>query len=344
MLMHYSIKIPLYLYVIYFSFSFQAKSAYIVFIEGCFLELGAQWIHGKNNALYAFSNAHKLLPYVPETVYEGKGLFCTSDGEVIESNVIEQVKKVVSAAKAKIDEGNYDKTLRKSVKDFLTEEFDFYAVSCCEKSNLSLKRDIFNWFLRFEIVDNACDDLSDIAIQSFTEWDDCPDELYHITFEKGFKSVLDTLFSQIPNSNLHMNMPVKVIKWNESFKFENNNYQNRTNDNFPVVLECKNENIYADAVIVTASAGFLKENIDSFFFPSLPQNKLKAISKIGFGTINKIYLMYDKPFWDSKDHGFHLLWKNEGKEKCEKICKEVRLIGITKLSQYFIEMKLYTYK
>lgn len=290
------------------------------------MELGAQWIHGKNNALYDFSNAHKLLPCTQETIYEGKGLFCTSDGEVIESNVVEEVGKVVSAAKTKIDEGNYDKNLKKSVKDFLSEEFNFYAVNCCEKSNISLKKDVFNWFLKFEIVDNACDDLSDIAVQSFTEWDDCPDELYHIIFENGFKSVLDTLLSQVSNSNLHVNTPVKTIKWNENFKFEKNNYQNRTKNNFPVVLDCKNESIYADTVIITASAGFLKENIDNFFLPSLPPNKLKAVSKIGFGTVNKIYLMYDKPFWSSKDHGFHLVWKNNRNEKCEKLCEEVRLI------------------
>ncbi|KAG8198798.1 hypothetical protein JTE90_007102 [Oedothorax gibbosus] len=294
------------------------------------LELGAQWIHGQNNALYDFSNAHKLLPYLQKVVNEGKGLFCTSDGEVVDDEVVEHVAKVVNAAKQKIDKGNYDKKCIKSVKDFLTEEFNNHANGCCGKSNLCLERSIFDWFLRFEVVDNACDDLSDIAVQSFTEWDDCPDELYHITYEKGFESVLNALLSYVPKSSLCLNMPIKSIKWNEHFIFENKNYENRTNDNFPIILECENQSIYADSVIVTASAGFLKENVDSFFLPPLPHNKVEAINKIGFGTINKIYLVYENPFWNPKDRGFHLVWKNNGKGKCEQLCaKNPWITGIT---------------
>ena len=33
------------------------------------------------------------------------------------------------------------------------------------------------------------------------------------------------------------------------------------------------------------------------FFPKLPKNKLKIIEGIGFGTLQKIFLIYDKPFW-----------------------------------------------
>ncbi len=52
-----------------------------------------------------------------------------------------------------------------------------------------------------------------------------------------------------------------------------------------------------DAVIVTLPLGVLKNNSVTFS-PALPQDKQEAIERLGMGTLDKLYLLYDQPFWD----------------------------------------------
>ncbi|KAI3409877.1 Lysine-specific histone demethylase 1A [Globodera pallida] len=59
----------------------------------------------------------------------------------------------------------------------------------------------------------------------------------------------------------------------------------------------------ADAVLCTVPLGVLKRG-DVKFEPELPRWKREAISNMGFGTLNKIILFFDKPFWDTKRSSF----------------------------------------
>ncbi|KAI4148376.1 MAG: hypothetical protein LQ340_005112 [Diploschistes diacapsis] len=57
------------------------------------------------------------------------------------------------------------------------------------------------------------------------------------------------------------------------------------------------EVLEADHVVITAPLGVLKkQSID--FEPRLPESKAKSIERLGFGLLNKVVLVYDKPFWD----------------------------------------------
>lgn len=52
-----------------------------------------------------------------------------------------------------------------------------------------------------------------------------------------------------------------------------------------------------DAVIVTLPLGVLKRN-SVVFDPPLPERKMRSIEKLGMGTLDKVYLLFDEPFWD----------------------------------------------
>lgn len=54
----------------------------------------------------------------------------------------------------------------------------------------------------------------------------------------------------------------------------------------------------ADAVLVTVPLGCLKETASTLFQPPLPDWKMGAINRLGFGNLNKIVLCFDKIFWD----------------------------------------------
>lgn len=67
----------------------------------------------------------------------------------------------------------------------------------------------------------------------------------------------------------------------------------------------------ADYIILTIPLGVLKCTWDSFFTPCIPQSKMNAIKKIGFGTLNRIILKYDKPFWRPGEGFFRLSWSEK---------------------------------
>ncbi|KAF2857695.1 hypothetical protein K470DRAFT_283682 [Piedraia hortae CBS 480.64] len=62
----------------------------------------------------------------------------------------------------------------------------------------------------------------------------------------------------------------------------------------------------ADMVVITVPLGVLKEDIINFQ-PPLPSWKQGAISRLGFGLLNKVVLIYDEAFWDDSRDMFGLL-------------------------------------
>ncbi len=57
-----------------------------------------------------------------------------------------------------------------------------------------------------------------------------------------------------------------------------------------------------DAAIITLPLGVLKKNTVTFD-PILPAEKRAAINGLGMGTLDKVYLLYDTPFW-ATDHSW----------------------------------------
>lgn len=68
----------------------------------------------------------------------------------------------------------------------------------------------------------------------------------------------------------------------------------------PTIIECEDgETIDADFIVSTVPLGVLKhKNIQ--FEPPLPEWKVGAIQRIGFGVLNKIVMVFSEPFWDER--------------------------------------------
>ena len=61
---------------------------------------------------------------------------------------------------------------------------------------------------------------------------------------------------------------------------------------------CESGEVFeADHVVLTTPLGVLKERSIEFE-PGLPDWKLQSIERLGFGLLNKVILVYEKPFWD----------------------------------------------
>lgn len=93
-----------------------------------------------------------------------------------------------------------------------------------------------------------------------------------------------------------------------------------------VVVVCADGSEYrGDHVIVTVSLGYLKEHHRTLFTPQLPAKKINAIENTGFGTLGKIFLEFEEPFWPTdidKWGAYFFLWKQGDKDNITGTEKE----------------------
>ena len=98
--------------------------------------------------------------------------------------------------------------------------------------------------------------------------------------------------------------------YDEIFKGLNADYQVRLNSpvdriqhsNTEVKIGVKGKDLLKyDAVIVTVPLGVLKKKLIAFS-PELPAQKQAAIDRMGMGTLDKLYLRFEEPFWDDRSN------------------------------------------
>lgn len=64
------------------------------------------------------------------------------------------------------------------------------------------------------------------------------------------------------------------------------------------------------AVVCTIPVAVLQSSLrksPSFFEPSLPQTTLDALSRISIGNLEKVALIYERPWWPTEPSAFHML-------------------------------------
>ena len=67
----------------------------------------------------------------------------------------------------------------------------------------------------------------------------------------------------------------------------------------------------SDFLINTMPLGYLKANYQNIFVPPLPLDKEKAIQTLGFGSINKFFVVFDKEVLARDVERLQLLWRDD---------------------------------
>ena len=270
------------------------------FIGTGVLELGAQWLHGQDgNPLYHYAKERDLIsnPDIDSGI-EGTGIFCTDSGQQLNNEDIDQVISYLNRIKDEISEFQLEPNqLVSAHRVFLKYFQEFIESEECPPLKRHLLWSLFEWFMQFEVIDNSCEDMRDISLLSYTQYNEC-DGIELINFKDGYQSVIDSLVEKIPSNWIRLSSAVKRIEiCNKTLRLNLyiENTKNKTKESF-------------DHLIITSSIGFLKRNLDTFFGFALPQTKVDIIKSIGFGTIDKIYLYFEKPFWKTEEKGFQLIW------------------------------------
>ncbi|KAI4335300.1 hypothetical protein L6164_013961 [Bauhinia variegata] len=190
-----------------------------------------------------------------------------------------------------------------SVGYFLRQGLDAYWVSVKEKkeelkgygnwSRKLLEEAIFAMHESTQRTYTSAGDLFTLDYCAEREYQMFPGE--EITIAKGYLSIIESLASVLPPGLVQLGRKVTKIEWqpqnqrHEEGVDVENGYSSR-----PVKLHfCDGSIMSADHVIVTVSLGVLKAAIrddSGMFCPPLPPFKAEAISRLGFGVVNKLFL------------------------------------------------------
>ncbi|KAG9455608.1 hypothetical protein H6P81_000116 [Aristolochia fimbriata] len=192
-----------------------------------------------------------------------------------------------------------------SVGSFLRRGLDAYWASrrdggnadfCGKWSRESLEETIFAMHENTERTYTSAGDLLHLSFNAEREYELFPDE--EITIAKGYSSVIEALASVLPQGVIRLGRKVKSIEWlPEGTRPRRRSVEDDDDDDGPVKLHFEDgTSMFADHVIVTVSLGVLKAGIGEeapgggLFAPQLPYFKIDAISKLGFGVVNKLFL------------------------------------------------------
>ncbi|GJJ77298.1 hypothetical protein EMPS_09657 [Entomortierella parvispora] len=128
--------------------------------------------------------------------------------------------------------------------------------------------------------------LDQLSLRHWDQDDDYEFSGNHCMVIEGYGQVPVTLSQDL---DVRLNMPVASIKRTST----------RGQQQAPITVKCRDgTSIACHAAVITVPLGVLKSRqID--FSPPLPEWKQKAMQRLGFGLLNKLVLVFEKPFWDS---------------------------------------------
>uniref|UniRef100_A0A8C3JMK0 Amine oxidase domain-containing protein n=1 Tax=Calidris pygmaea TaxID=425635 RepID=A0A8C3JMK0_9CHAR len=283
-------------------------------------EMGAHWIHGPSpgNPVFRLATSYGLLgpeatreenqqvevgghPPLPSITYGSSGKVL-SPTEVSEAHHL--FDTLLDSARAFQRAGELPAP---SVGQYLRGEIAqrVSALGGGREDAQRLQLAILATCLKLECCISGTHSMDLVALEPFGEYVSLPG--LDCTFPGGYSSLPDCMLSALPEGTVLLNKAVRTIRWRGSFCEEGD----KTRD-FPVHVECEDGDAFlADHVIITVPLGFLKERHQDFFQPPLPQQKAEAIRRLGFGTNNKIFLEFEKPFWDPQQQLLEVVWEDE---------------------------------
>jgi monoamine oxidase len=254
-------------------------------MPGVSLDLGASWIQGTNGNPIT-SLARSLNLRTSPTDFENIALYDLAgrrlvDAEVsrIETNYRSLLQRVDKLRDTMQGEGRQDVSLQAGFERVLAGR------NLTDKERAEL-----NFAIHAEIEDEYAADATELSLFN---WDQ--DEGFgggNELFPAGVGQIADGLARGL---DIRLAMPVARIEYSDR----------------GVVIKTQKDSFTADRVIVTLPLGVLKRGLITFS-PSVPEQKLAAIRRLGMGTLNKVYLRFPKVFWPKENDVLGVVSQTKG--------------------------------
>ncbi|KAE9608121.1 hypothetical protein Lal_00003468 [Lupinus albus] len=302
------------------------------------IEMGATWIHGIcgspiHNIAQEIHSLHSDKPWecMDGNSDENNTITIAEGGYQLHPSIVEPVTKLFKnlmnhcQGKVLIEEKEKEKEKggvgygnNLSVGSFLRQGLDAYFGSVKEEEEVKgygnwsrkmLEEGVFAMHENTERTYTSAGDLLSLDYGAESEYRMFPGE--EITIAKGYLSIIESLASVLPQGVVQLGRKVTKIEWqpqkdDDVYDVEMKVLVNGCSSR-PVKLHfCDGSVMHADHVIITVSLGVLKAAIDNdsgmFFCPSLPPSKAEAISRLGFGVVNKLFMQLSPSIKHEKEH------------------------------------------
>ena len=277
------------------------------------LEEGAQWLHGgcHGNSMFNLAAKHHLLGDTVKLLGHGwgkdnmPGYFYTSSGRVIKEavsdmawDIFEEINNECQDYFSNIALETIDTSV--SLKQFYWELVkdkmeNLGPLKPSEEEDLELCLSS----LSTALAEYICDDLEKPSLALYGTCRELPGG--DVIVPQGLHTVIDALADTLPPEVVKLGEKVINIEWGLD----------------KLIITTETSMYFCDHVVVTVPLGVLKKSHLSLFTPSLGEDKIRAIKNMGEGSICKIFLAWDEPWWMGGYGVVQLAWSRTEVETAE---------------------------
>ncbi|KAL1461998.1 hypothetical protein WDU94_013853, partial [Cyamophila willieti] len=300
------------------------------------LEMGANWIHGVlGNPMYEVAMTNGLIDIV-NVPKQHTVIATTEDGHQVPHPILQEIYEAYICFLHRCEEYFLSQYLPPenihSVGEHINLEIELYLRNIVSPEERYLRHLIFQCLLKRETCITGCNSMEDIdllELGSYTEL-----QGGNISLPSGYSSILEPISRNIPHDKVLLNHRITSVRWKlkpcipeepEDDKEQESDDSEKTvvdinetqdiNSDY-IVIKCENGAIFhTRSVVCTLPLGVLQTET-KLFTPSLPRNKQESLQRLLFGTVNKIYLVYQRPFLEANLSEILLLW-NDDESQCK---------------------------
>ncbi|XP_050072894.1 peroxisomal N(1)-acetyl-spermine/spermidine oxidase-like [Anopheles maculipalpis] len=270
------------------------------------VELGAQWCHGEQgNVVYQLASVYPGL-LKSSIIADEDAVLIRSSGVSVPESVADRLQTMAEG----IIESEGRDSFGGSLGDYFTQQYwQKLATPAFKDINRELAEQFLVYYHNYERGYTAYDTWFEVAASETDSYVE-PAGNQDIAWngKKGFSAILDIVSGNQPGTTNSSLTPVPYSKLITYGKFVSNIQWKGSSDG-DVIVKAEDGTVYeADHVIVTVSLGVLKENYRTMFTPALPTLNQDAITGLYFGTVNKIFVLFDAPIPEDFPNTVHLLW------------------------------------
>ncbi|MBI2785047.1 MAG: FAD-dependent oxidoreductase [Legionella longbeachae] len=258
---------------------------FTIYDWGFATDLGASWIHGiDNNPLTPLVDKRFL---VPNTYNNSKLTAMLNDFALYDSMGKPVSKQSLSLFSSLTNEFlHYCQTHNK----LLSFEQNFAAFTQQKKMDAK-QRALLHYALENIYTYEFAENLTKISPNIYPASEASVASGKNAILPQGYFQIFQHFSKNIP---IHLNQIVLQVNYGK--------------DTVEVITQ--NKVYHAKQVIITVPLGVLKANA-MIFHPSLPKDKKEAISKLQMGNFEKLYLLFDRVFWDKDKEWIGMLPQNK---------------------------------
>ncbi|KAL7599101.1 probable polyamine oxidase 5 [Lactuca sativa] len=291
------------------------------------IEMGATWIHGIGGSpvhkiAQEIGSLESEKPWECMNGFLDDPITIDENGYVLNPSLVDPISNLffslmdfAQGKKKSVVPDGIEENLGgiTSVGSFLEKGLESYQKlksrnevnGCGDWNRKSLEKSIFAMHENTQRTFTAANDLHNLDYIAESEYVMFPGE--EITIAKGYSSIIESLASVLPSGVIQLGKKVHDIEWhpecgsNSDSDSDSGSGSDPGSGSRPVKIHfLDGTTMSADHVIVTVSLGVLKAGIadsdsDSNsgifkFNPPLPSYKIEAISRLGYGVVNKLFL------------------------------------------------------